>query len=301
MNPLLSEFPCSRARTVLAVAATFLCLVATTASAEEASQVEVPATQNPYIHAIASLYEQSKYEEALSRVEKALESSPNETHDKVWLNLMKGVLQVETASGVALESFKEALKLDPNAQLPVKPSRRLRKLFEQARSTAALPTEQQIREAEAPVAAPSGPPPRRYGLSTALHGEVDALGLSVTKAIAPAVSVAYTQEKQGAVATVLVQPSPGLRVEGQYHPILLRWVRPYVGLGATTFFYEKDAQDVSHPFGGVGARGSLGFDVQWNNRMYAFADVAYEHFFITGGERYRSQSVLFSLGVGVFP
>ncbi|WP_047858729.1 hypothetical protein [Archangium gephyra] len=116
----------------------------------------------------------------------------------------------------------------------------------------------------------------------------------------PGVSLGYTQQQWGGVATVLVQPSPGLRAEGQFHPLTLGWVRPYARLGATAFFVEEDAQGATTFFGGVSGRAALGVDVQFTSRLFAFADVAYEHF-LTSGDRYQPRSVLFSLGVGLFP
>lgn len=299
MNPPMPRTRWLPARSVSLVATALLCLLASSSSAEEAPKVVVPPTQNPYFPVIASLYDQAKYEEALSKVEKALDGKSLGPQEELWLKLMKGVLQAELAQGAAMESFKEALALDPNAQLPVNASRRLQKLFEQARNTAGLPTDAELLAEElGPVL---GPPPRRQGLSVSVRGEVDALGLSVTKAIAPAVGLGYTREKLGGELTLLVQPpAPGLRVEGQYHPLTLGWVRPYAGLGATLFFHEEDVQGGRPFFGGVGGRVTLGADVQWNSRMYGFAGVAYEYF-LASDDRYRSQSALFSLGVGVFP
>jgi tetratricopeptide (TPR) repeat protein len=283
------------------------CLVTGIAHAEESSKVEVPQTQNPYIRAVATLYEQAKYEEALTRLEKALEWKSNGPQEVLWLKLMQGVLQAELAPGAALESFKQALAMDELAQLPVKGSRRLRKLFEQARSTLALPADEDLLAQEweqsrsAPgAAAGSGPPPRRYGMSVGVRGEVDVLGLAVTNAVTPSVSLGYTREKLGGAMTVVIQPSPALRAEGQWHPLTLGWVRPYARLGATAFFRELDAQGEPSFFGGASGRVALGLDVQWTSRLSAFADVAYERFF-TGGERYKSQSVLISVGVGLFP
>jgi tetratricopeptide (TPR) repeat protein len=280
------------------------CLVAVTAYAAEPSKVAVPQSENPFLRAVATLYEQGKYEEALSKLEKALESKSNGVQEVLWLKLMKGVLQVELAQGAPLDSFKEALAMDEQAQLPVDGTRRLRKLFEQARNTIGLPADQEILAEELgpePGAVVEvGPPPRSQGLSVSVRGEADVLGFSVTPAFAPVVGVGYTKEKLGGALRVVVQDSPGLRAEGQLHPRTLGWVRPYMGLGATAFFREKDAQGATTLFGGVSGRAVLGVDVQWNARMYAFADVAYEHFLV-GAERYRSQSVLFSVGVGVFP
>ncbi len=296
MKPLSSSIHWLWTTTMWKVAA-LTWLVATAAVAEEDAVVQVPATQNSYIPAVAALYEVAKYEEALSKLEKALSWKGNEKQEVLWLKLMQGVLQAELAQGAALASFQEALALDSQAQLPVKASRRLLKLFEQARDTAGLPTDAQILAEELED---SGPPPRRQGWSVGVRGEVDVLGLSVTNSITPVVGVGYTREKTAGVLTVLVQPSPGLRAEGQYHPLTLGWVRPYVRLGATAFFREQDAQGAHTFFGGASGRAALGVDVQWNASMSAFADVAYEHFLV-GGERYRTQSVLFSLGVSLFP
>jgi hypothetical protein len=275
--------------------------VADAQEAAEASKVEVPATQNPYIPAVATLYEQAKHEEALSKLEKALEWKSNSPQEVLWLKLMKGVLQAELGQSAALESFKEVLAQDPRAQLPVKSSWRLRKLFEQARNTAGLPADEELLAEELePGTEPSGPPPRRYGLSVGVRGEVDVLGLNTTFSATPAVSVGYTWEQRGGALTLLAQPSPGLRAEGQLHPFIMGWVRPYARVGATAFFREQTAQGDATFVGGLSGRAVLGVDLQWNSRMFVFADVAYERFF-TGGERYGPQSVLFSIGVGLFP
>ncbi|AKJ03147.1 hypothetical protein [Archangium gephyra] len=291
----------------------------------------MPQTQNPYIKSIATLYEQARYEEALSRLQKVLDWKANDTQELLWLKLMQGVLQVELSQGEALESFKEALALDKQSQLPVQGSRRLRKLFEQARDTLDLPADKELLAKELDAVVPKapvvrGPPPRRYGLSVDVRVEVDVLGIGLSSSevdmlgigptsseeewlnagasfnvpLAPAMSVGYTRERLGGVLTVLVQPAPGLRAEGQFHPLTLGWVRPYARLGATAFYGEKNTQGSTTFFGGVSARGALGIDVQWNSRMYAFADVAYDHF-LYGGGSYRSQSLLLSVGVGLFP
>jgi tetratricopeptide (TPR) repeat protein len=283
-----------------------LALVAPAANAQEASEasedskVEVPASENPYIRAVATLYEQARQEEALSKLEKALESKSNGPQEVLWLRLMKGVLQAELGHSGALQSFKEALALDPQAQLPrVKASWRVRKLFEQARNTAGSPAEEELLAEE--LEEPSGPPPRRYGLSVGVRGEVDVLGLRTSVSATPSVSVGYTWEQRGAALTLLTQASPGLRAEGQLHPFILGWVRPYAKAGATAFFNEENAQGNGHTFfGGVSGRVALGVDLQWNSRMYAYADVAYERF-LPGEARYKTQSLLFSIGVGLFP
>lgn len=319
MNPLVPGAPClwavmwknlenlrcwqPRARAVFALFWVLVCLMTSRAAAEEAAAVDVPDTQNPYIQAVATLYGQAKYEEAFSKLEKAQDWKSNGPQEQLWLKLMQGVLQVELAPEAALQSFKEALAMDAEAQLPVKKGiRRLRKIFEQARNTAGLPAmelEDDPDETD-PSLEVRGPPERRLGLSTSVRGEVDVLGLKVTKSISSVVGLGYTKERMGGQVGVVVQPTPGLRAEGQYHPINLGWVRPYVGLGATAFFLEENAEGKKPFLGGVSGRGVLGVDVQWNSRMFAFADVAYERY-LPGTARYLSQSVVFSIGVGLFP
>lgn len=288
-------------RTVFALASVLACLAAGLARAEEEPAIDVPATPNAYIQAVASLYAQSKYDEAYSKLEKAQDLKSNGPQEELWLKLMQGVLQVELAPEAALQSFKEALAMDSQAQLPVRNgSRRLRKLFEQARNTAGLPADLALEEEEEDVPLVTGPPERRLGPSVSVRGEVDVLGLKVNKAISSVVGLGYTQERMGGSVGLLVQTSPGLRLEGRYHPLNLGWVRPYAGVGASAFFLEENAEGKKTFFGGVSGRGVLGVDVQWNSRMFAFADVAYEHFAI-GTNRYRTQALLFSIGVGAFP
>ena len=306
LNPWQLCHSLPRARAFSRVAVALTCLVGAGAHAQEDSKVEVPPTQNPSIPAVVTLYKQARYEEAQSKLEKALEWKANGPQELIWLKLMQGVLQAELSQPGALESFKEALALDKEARLPVQGSRRLRKLFEQARTTLSLPADAQLvaqelelRPAEK-AAAVVGPPPRRYGLSVGVRGEVDVLAPGILSALTPAVSLGYTREKLGGLLTALVQPTPGFRLEGQYHPLTLGWVRPYAKVGTTAFFGELDAQGATTFLGGVSGRGAVGVDVQWNSRMYAFADVAYEHFFI-GGDHYVKRSVLLSVGVGLFP
>lgn len=313
LKPWHGSLMLPRVRTVSTVVAVLACLALPVAHAEEASKVKVPATQNPYIPAAANLYEHGKYEETWSMLEKALDWKSNGPQEVIWLKSMRGVLQVELGRGEPLESFKEALALDRQAQLPVEGNRRLRRIFEQARNTLGLPADKELlaKELEGSTgarAAVSPPPARRYGLSVGVRGEMDVLAFASslpltsdsTLPVAPAVSLGYTREKLGGVVTVVVQPSPALRAEGQFHPLTLGWVRPYARVGATTFFGELNLEGQPTFLGGVGGRVGLGLDVQWNSRMYAFADVSYEHFF-AGGERYRPQAVLFSMGVGLFP
>ncbi|MBN9684344.1 MULTISPECIES: hypothetical protein [unclassified Corallococcus] len=259
-------------------------------------------TQNPYVTAVATLYEQTRYEEALSKVEKALEWPTNGPREVLFLKLMKGVLQAELGQGGALESFNEALALDAQAALPVRPSWRLRKLFEQARNSVGLAVnEEQLTEDWEPSLVPWIPPPRRLGLSVSLRGEVDVLGLGTAFTGTPAVGVNYSWEREGCALTLLTQASPGLRAEVQFHPLLMGWVRPYARAGTTAFFRVRNEQGDGHTFlGGMSGRVAAGLDWQWSSRMYAFSEVAYERFVI-GSDRYRPDSVLFSLGVGLFP
>lgn len=143
-------------------------------------------------------------------------------------------------------------------------------------------------------------PPKQYGMSVGVRCEVDVLGFDATSSFTPAVSLGYTQKNLGGVLTVLMQSSPGVRLEGQYHPFTLGWVRPYARLGTTAFFREQGAQGERTFLGGVSGRGGIGLDLRCFSRASVFADAAYERFF-TGSQRYRSQSALFSVGVNWFP
>ncbi|WP_044198152.1 hypothetical protein [Hyalangium minutum] len=282
-----------------------LCLTAVTASAEEPSKLERPFTPNPYIPAVATLYEQARYEEALAKVEKAVGWRSNEVQELVWLKLMRGVLLAEQSPEAALQSFREALAMDVSVQLPVKGPRRLRRLFAQARGTLALPDgsreDEEELELETPAVAreeAADGSPRQLGWSMNIRGEVDVLGLGVTTTVTPVVSIGYTQERVGGLLGVVVQSSPGLRAEARFHLSTQGGLRPYAGLGTTAFFHELNAQRTPTFFGGVSGRGVLGVEVQWTSRLYGFADVAYERF-LRRKELYRSDSVLFSIGVGL--
>lgn len=292
-----------------ALKVTLLCLTAATASAEVPSTIERPSTPNPYIPAVVMLYEQARSEEALAKVEKAVGWRSNEAQDLVWLKLMRGVLMAEQPPEAALQSFRESLAMDVSVQLPVKGSRRLRRLLEQARSTLALSDgsreKKEDLEPDAPVVAQDeaeGVSPRRLGWSMNIRGEVDVLGsgLDLPSAITPVVGIGYTQQSLAGLLGILVQASPGLRTEARFHFGTQSGMRPYVGLGATAFFRELSPQGTSTFFGSVSGRGVLGISVQWTSRLYAFADVAYERF-LRRGDLYRSDAVLLSMGVGLFP
>jgi tetratricopeptide (TPR) repeat protein len=271
-------------------------LAAATAAGEAPSQLEVPPTQNPYIPAVATLYDQAKPEEALSKLEKALDWKSNGPQEVLWLKLMQGVLRAELAPGEALESFKEALALDAGAQLPVKASRRVRKLFEQARSTAGMSAGEEIlaEELEPEFVTPSAtptlvavPPAWGQGLTVVFNGAVG----TNEYYISTSTGLGYTWEALGgAMIGVLALDSLGLRAEGQLHPLTLGRVRPYAGVGATAYSNGRASM-----------QGALGMQVRLTPRMYGFAGVTFEHTLTDEKNTRLSKLRLLSVGLGMFP
>ena len=159
-------------------------------------------------------------------------------------------------------------------------------------------------EPDAPVAA-SGEGsvlPSQQGWNLSLRGEVDVLASErpLLSAVAPVVGIGYSRERVGGLLGILVQSSPALRAEARFHLSPPSGLRPYVGLGATAFFRERNRDGTSTFFGGVSGRGVLGVEAQMTSRLYGFADVAYERF-LRHGDLYRANAVLLSMGVGLFP
>jgi hypothetical protein len=144
--------------------------------------------------------------------------------------------------------------------------------------------------------------PRQLGWNMSLRGEVDVLGngLNLLSAVAPVVGIGYSGERLGGLLGVLVQASPGLRAEGRFQLSPPGGLRPYVGLGTTAFFRERTREGAPTFFSSFSGRGVLGVEVQCTSRLYGFADIAYERF-LRRGDLYRSDAVLLSMGVGLFP
>lgn len=159
-------------------------------------------------------------------------------------------------------------------------------------------------ETDAPVAARGEECviPNALGWNVSLRGEVDMLGsgLNQLSAATPVVALGYTRKHVGVLLGVLVQASPGLRAEARFHPSGQGGLRPYLGVGATTFFREQTREGTPTFFGGVSGRGVLGVETRLTSRLYGFADLAYERL-LKREELYRANAVLFSVGVGLFP
>jgi hypothetical protein len=122
-------------------------------------------------------------------------------------------------------------------------------------------------------------PARDGSVGLALRGEAELLGRTLT----PAVSGELVHGHFGGAATLLVQPSPGVRVEGRYFLGERAW-RPYVSLGITAFLPA------------VGARAAAGVDVRLG-AFHLFADGAYEHWFDRRSV-FAPRAVLISAGIG---
>lgn len=159
-------------------------------------------------------------------------------------------------------------------------------------------------EPDAPVAArgEANVLPNQQGWNMSLRGEVDVLGrgLDLLSAIAPVVGIGYSRARVGGLLGVLVQSSPALRAEARFQLSPPGGLRPYVGLGTTAFFRERNRDGTTTFFGGVSGRGVLGVEAQMTSRLYGFADIAYERF-LRRGDLYRADAVLLSMGVGLFP
>ena len=273
------------------------------------AKTDIPETRNPFIPAVASAYESLELEAALSALGKASAWPDNGPRERLWLALMEGVLQFGAGDEArALAAFGRALAIDPEAQLPVQASPRLRGHFARARAAlgppAPKPPPPETSPPPSPVPVPLGvpvsvpaspparpeppkpeppvPAPARQPLewSVGLRGEAEVLG----RALVPALTGELSRGHLGAAATVLLKPSPGLRLEGRYY-LLEQPVRPYVALGATTFFPA------------VGARAAAGMQVRLGPSFTLSAEAAYERF-LNPGDTYSPNALLFSLGAG---
>jgi hypothetical protein len=131
-------------------------LLAALPSGESLAKVNVPETNNPFVPLVAKSYDSLEFDTAISTLQKASNWPNNTSRDLLWLELMDGVLQVGAGNEAsALAAFKRALLLEPNAQLPIKGSAKLRTLFGQARSDLGLPP---TSETTRPAVSPAQPP-----------------------------------------------------------------------------------------------------------------------------------------------
>ena len=221
----------------LAIAA---CVLLVLVGGQAFAKTDIPETRNPFIPAIARAYESLELEAALSALRKASAWPDNGLRERLWLALMEGVLQFGAGDEArALAAFGRALAMNPGAQLPVQASPKLRDHFARAREVLgppapkAPPPEPSPSPSpvpvplEVPVSVPASPPvrpepptpkppapapvrqPLEWGVG--LRGEAEVLGRAVVPALTGELSLGHL----GAAATVVLQPSPGLRLEGR--------------------------------------------------------------------------------------
>lgn len=96
----------------------------------------IPATKNSQLSKIASLYENLEYEKALALMAMAERHPANRMQERLWLELMKGVLHHGLRKGDAKAdaAFLRALEQSPYSPLPIlKPSQTLHERFEMLR------------------------------------------------------------------------------------------------------------------------------------------------------------------------
>lgn len=280
--------PRFKARTLSAIA----CVLISTASGEALGQVNAPRSKNPLIRRIKRLYELGEYEKAIIRTRPALEWSGNGLEERVWLELMMGVLHVKLGDedSNALSAYTRALELNPSAELPVKGPGRVKELFEQARNELAEKTKAKLAELPAPLLPlrPTGSPAgglepysgRGFDIEVSARGEVEGL----KRALALAIGAAIQNERFGAAVSVIVQPRPGLRAEGRFYPLKLGPMRPYIALGSSAFIPV------------MGVRAVAGVDLTFS-RLRLFCDLAFEHFF-NSDEAHEANALLLSAGAG---
>ncbi|MFL5319686.1 MAG: hypothetical protein ACJ790_08500 [Myxococcaceae bacterium] len=125
-----------------------LILVATAAFAE---------TKNPYLPAAQRLFDGLEYEEAGSTLKKARDWQGNTPEDEVAIAMLEGRLSFETGDReLAGRSFKRALALDPNAQLPKLVSAKAKAFFDQCRVELGLAKTAEVPPTEIASSSPGG-------------------------------------------------------------------------------------------------------------------------------------------------
>ncbi|XXF75681.1 hypothetical protein P2318_21780 [Myxococcaceae bacterium GXIMD 01537] len=121
-----------------------------------AQSVNVPATKNPHLRKIASLYETLDYEDALRLVPKAAKHPGNKEQEHLWLELMTGVLLYGLNDTIRSDAaFVRALEKAPYTSLPLlNPSQTLYQRFDGIRRSV-LQARDLKQEARIPQATPS--------------------------------------------------------------------------------------------------------------------------------------------------
>lgn len=113
-------------------AAIALALLASSAVSAECKKDDF----NRYIAAAVRLYEGLEYERALDQLTRAKEFSCGVADDAV-LRMYEGIVRSDLGDGEkARAAFKEALLLEPDAEIPLKVSPKMRKLIESLRAEA---------------------------------------------------------------------------------------------------------------------------------------------------------------------
>jgi hypothetical protein len=106
------------------------------ASEAAAQEVSVPETKNPHLRKIARLYDALEYEAALALAVKADRHPANKAQERLWLELMKGVLHYSLHDDAKADaSFLKALEQHPYTSLPIlSPSQTLHERFNTLRN-----------------------------------------------------------------------------------------------------------------------------------------------------------------------
>lgn len=225
---------------------------------------------NAFLDAGITLYKNLEYEQALETLKKAESVPGNTVAEELLTNLYMGLILFELGETTAAQSrFKTALALDDGVVLPPSVSPKTEKAFEEARKeiarTKGRPRPQPAPDEPEPPASPEPPvapePASPFGgFLLGVRGDV----VAFRAAAAGGLTAQYSGRWLGVGLSVLA-PAVCVRLEGRFFPVELGPVRPYLAVGATTFF----------PVTGV--RGAVGLEVKvWHLRL--FADGAYERY-----------------------
>ncbi len=107
-----------------------------------------------YLLSVSRLYEDLEYESALTQIARARAITHTPT-DNATLSLYEGVILADMNRGdEASEAFKKALRVRPDAKLPMKVSPKVAQRFEQARTS----VKEELAANQKPPAPPPAPP-----------------------------------------------------------------------------------------------------------------------------------------------
>ncbi len=119
------------------------------------------------------------------------------------------------------------------------------------------------------------------GIVVGVRADADVMA----RGIAPAISAELSSRFIGGALTVLITPTPGVRLEVRGYPITFKTVRPYLSAGTTIFTT------------GLGVRGAAGAAVRFG-RLMLTADAAYERYLASFRPGYSANAVVLGLGLG---